>query len=236
VADHLFEVNLYQNALFFYLPIKEQREYVDDALLVRMGRCFVHEENDDEAEKYFKDAVAFDTENIEARMELARMYERQDKPEQAFKYVNDAMLLRKSQNPKTPRRISKRSEGKLIGKGPSTATKERKTRVSRPKPEANGHLDDISRTEHLQSQYNIYRREFEGMRAGDPVSASTWMVAARDLTDDFRGFKTFYPWDKYIKFLGYSGDSRVQAETSLDLDLTLMAERLSRGSCCPFRS
>jgi general transcription factor 3C polypeptide 3 (transcription factor C subunit 4) len=60
--------------------------------------------------------------------------------------------------------------------------------------------------------------------------------AARDLTDDFRSFKKFYPLDKYIKFLGYSGGSRLEAETPLDQDLTAMAERLSRGLSTQFQS
>jgi general transcription factor 3C polypeptide 3 (transcription factor C subunit 4) len=71
------------------------------------------------------------------------------------------------------------------------------------------------------------------MRSGDAASTEAWMDAARDLTDDFRGFKTFYPLDKYIRFLGYSGDSRIAAETPLDIDLTAMAERLSRGLSWP---
>jgi general transcription factor 3C polypeptide 3 (transcription factor C subunit 4) len=49
-------------------------------------------------------------------------------------------------------------------------------------------------------------------------------------------FKKFYPLDKYIKFLGYSGGSRLEAETPLDQDLTAMAERLSRGLSTQFQS
>lgn len=227
VADQLFEANQYEDALKFYVPVEDQPKQVDGAMLVRMGRCFVGKGDDTGAEIYFKKAVAFDAQNIEARMELARMYEKLNKPEQALHYVNEAMQLRKKQNPKIPRRISKRADGMHPGK--RLSAKERKSRAARANPHSNQHLDENSKTEHLQSQYHVYRNFLDGMRAGDPVAASEWMDAARDLTDDFRGFKTFYPWDKYIKFLGYSGESRSQAETSLDLDLTVMAERLSRG-------
>jgi general transcription factor 3C polypeptide 3 (transcription factor C subunit 4) len=33
-----------------------------------------------------------------------------------------------------------------------------------------------------------------------------WMAAAKDLVDEFRSFREFYPWDKYLKFLGVGND------------------------------
>lgn len=86
-----------------------------------------------------------------------------------------------------------------------------------------------ARTEQLQSQYYTMRTAHKGMTDRDALATACWLDAARDLTDDFRGFKTFYPWDKYVRFLGYTNENRAQAETTLDSDLTDMAERLSRS-------
>jgi general transcription factor 3C polypeptide 3 (transcription factor C subunit 4) len=58
------------------------------------------------------------------------------------------------------------------------------------------------------------------------------MEAAQDLIEDFRSFKTFYPWDKYVHFLGYPGAAQTQAQTGatpLDADLAAMADRLSHS-------
>jgi general transcription factor 3C polypeptide 3 (transcription factor C subunit 4) len=221
-------MKFYKDALDFYQPLRNLPAHIDGPLLVQMGRCFLHEEHDQQAEECFQDAVQLDGQDIDARMELARLYERLGKPEQAFGYVNEVMLLRKNQGPKIPRKLSHRAESKTNGEASSMATKEPK---SRPRQQVKKQSIQVSKAEHLQKQYIILRRECEAMRSGDAVSADAWMEAARDLTDDFRSFKPFFPLDKYIKFLGYSGDSRLQAETPLDLDLTAMAERLSQGLC-----
>jgi general transcription factor 3C polypeptide 3 (transcription factor C subunit 4) len=58
------------------------------------------------------------------------------------------------------------------------------------------------------------------------------MAAARDLVDDFRSFRRFYTWDKYVKYLGAANDMvfnapyQVQSGTS---ELHQFAERLSRS-------
>jgi general transcription factor 3C polypeptide 3 (transcription factor C subunit 4) len=231
VAEHLFEMSLYKDALNFLRPLKSLNAYMDGPLLVQMGKCFLHVERDREAEECFQNAVQLDGQDIEARMELAHLYERMGKPEEAFNYVNEVMLLRKSQGPKIPRKLSKRTEGLTVGEKNSTATKEPRPRPKQPRQQAKKQFTQVSRAEHLQRQYSVLRKEFGAMRSGDVASVDIWMDAARDLTDDFRSFKTFFPLDKYIKFLGYSGDSRVQAETPLDSDLAAMAERLSRGMC-----
>jgi general transcription factor 3C polypeptide 3 (transcription factor C subunit 4) len=93
--------------------------------------------------------------------------------------------------------------------------------------------EENARAEQLQGQYCTMLNEHEGMRSGNIRATADWMEAARDLTDDFRSFKLFYPWDKYIKFLGYSSGTRAHAETQLDSDLTDMAERLSRSELHP---
>ncbi len=222
-------MNFYKDALEFYQPLKNLPAHVDGPLLVQMGKCFLHEGYDQQAEECFQGAIQLDGQDIDARMELARLYERMGKPEQAFGYVNEVMLLRKNQGPKIPRKLSKRTEGRTVSEKSPTSTREPKVRPNRPRQQAKKQVTQVSKAEHLQKQYFVLHKECEAMRSGDAISVDIWMDAAKDLTDDFRSFKIFFPLDKYIKFLGYSGNSRLQAETPLDLDLTAMAERLSHG-------
>ncbi len=224
-------MNFYQEALNFYQDLKNLSKEIDGSLLVQIGKCFLHVQDDQQAEEYFQRAVQIDVEDIDARIELARMYERMDKPEQAFHHPNEVLLLRRRQDPRTSRRLLEETEGRDI-ENVSIAIKKSTRRRNRPR-QGQKRLTQASQAEHLQSQYFILRKESEAMRTGDAASVDAWIDAARDLTDYFRGFKTFFPIDKYIKFLGYSGGSRVEAETSLDLDLTAMAERLSRGLSSP---
>ncbi len=219
-------MNLYKDALDFYQNSKDLAEEVDASLLLQMGSCFLHLENCQEAEKCLQGAVQLDKEDLDAHIQLARMYERMGRPEQAFSHLNEVMLLRRRQDPS----ISRGQPGKPHGgDAEKTSTKAYTRRRYRSKQQTKKHLTQASEAEHLQSQYFILENESKAMRSGDAASIESWMDAAKDLTDDFRGFKKFFPLDKYIKFLGYYGESGAETERSLDLDLTAMAERLSRG-------
>jgi general transcription factor 3C polypeptide 3 (transcription factor C subunit 4) len=210
-----------------------------------MGKCFQGSGLGFKAEDCFQMAIQMDDDNVEARMELAKMYEHLGEQEQAFIYVNEVMSIKRSQNTRyRPGRKLGRKQDRIDG--PQEGSNETKsdlsmmpTRIPRTyKPRrladpAEKLKDETARAEQLQSQYYIMRKEHQGMRNGDGRATNDWMDAARDLTDDFRSFKLFYPWDKYVKFLGYTGGTRALAETPLDSDLTAMAERLSRSSFCP---
>jgi general transcription factor 3C polypeptide 3 (transcription factor C subunit 4) len=230
VADHLLEMSLCKDALDFYQNAKDLAEEVDASLLVQMGKCFLHFEKCPEAEECFQGAVRLDKEDLDAHIELARMYERMGRPEQAFSHLNEVMLFRRRQDSSISRGQPGKPQG---GAAEKTSAKPSTRRRYRSKQQKKKHLTQASQAEHLQSQYFILQNESEAMRSGDAASIDSWMNAAKDLTDDFRGFKKFFPLDKYIKFLGYSGESGAEAERSLDLDLTAMAERLSRGLSWP---
>ena len=218
--------------MVFYEPLKQISGQASDAsLYVQMGKCFLNEELDLPAEECLQTAIQLDREHIEARMLLARFYEKMNEQEQAFIYVNEVLSLRRRQHHSTsqeesPNGVSSHNAQSFMpSKGPRSSYKPR--RLVDPNERL---IEEKKRAEQLQTQYYTLRRVRENMRHGDEGSTSAWMDAARDLTDDFRGFKTFYPWDKYVRFLGYSGDARLQAETPLDSDLTAMADRLSRSS------
>jgi general transcription factor 3C polypeptide 3 (transcription factor C subunit 4) len=238
VANRLLETGLYQNALAFYQPLKRIPEQVTAPLYLQMGRCFQGNGVDFKAEECFQTAIQIDENNIEARMELAKMYEELGEQEQAFIYVNEAMSIKRSQDQRIlpaskPRRKRSRIDGPpSSSNAQDSVTPTRGPRTYKPRRLADPVeklKEETARAEQLRSQYYAMRKEHQGMRNGDARSTNSWMEAARDLTDDFRSFKTFYPWDKYVRFLGYTGDARLQAETSLDSDLTAMAERLSRS-------
>jgi general transcription factor 3C polypeptide 3 (transcription factor C subunit 4) len=245
VAPKLLEAGLYQDALAFYQSLKRHPSLVTPLLYIEMGKCFQGSGLGFKAEDCFQMAIQMDDDNVEARMELAKMYEHLGEQEQAFIYVNEVMSIKRSQNTRyRPGRKLGRKQDRIDG--PQEGSNETKsdlsmmpTRIPRTyKPRrladpAEKLKDETARAEQLQSQYYIMRKEHQGMRNGDGRATNDWMDAARDLTDDFRSFKLFYPWDKYVKFLGYTGGTRALAETPLDSDLTAMAERLSRSSFCP---
>ncbi|CAG8972020.1 hypothetical protein HYALB_00008305 [Hymenoscyphus albidus] len=73
----------------------------------------------------------------------------------------------------------------------------------------------------LGAQYSILEKQTEGMRAGDIDSTEAWMNAAKQLTDEFRAMRAFYPLDKTLKFAGYYHlNERVRGNMPLHADLT----------------
>lgn len=186
-------------------------------------------------------AIQIDENTVQARVELAKMYEDLGERAQALFYLTDAWLILRSDNPRSldPSK-SHRKRSTIDGLLPLLRShKEEAAAISirapwRYKPRvfddpAEKQKEENVRAKQLQSQYHIICSGRRRMRDGDVRSTSSWMEAARDLTDDFRSCKTFYSWDKYVKFLGYIGDSRIQAETPLDRDLTAGIKRLSQS-------
>ncbi|KUJ12679.1 RNA polymerase III transcription factor-like protein TFIIIC subunit Tfc4 [Mollisia scopiformis] len=237
-ADQLYRAGLHQAAMSFYQPLTRVPAVVDSPLLVQIGRCFLKVSDDLKAAESFKAAINLDAGDVDARMELARMYERTQQPEKAFDYVTEIIQVKKNLRPETKRqkqKVADMDKGVEMGSDANSAivsraaSKEYTPRSVHTSASRIQKDELIQTAELLQTQYQILKSEQNGMRTGDVTSSLLWRDAARALTDDFRSFKTFYPWDKYIRFLGYSGHVRLQAETSLDSDLTAMAERLSKN-------
>jgi general transcription factor 3C polypeptide 3 (transcription factor C subunit 4) len=243
VARKFLELGLFQNALTFYQALKRHPSLVTPSLYVEMGKCFHGSGLGFKAEDCFQMAIQIDQVNIDARMGLANMYEQMGEQEQAFIYVNEVMSIKRAQNqtvrlrlrpgPKPGHKRLKLSALQSKPELPAMPTGRRAYKPLRLADPVEKLKEEVARAEQLQSQYYAMRVELQGMRDGNAKSRDAWMEAARDLTDDFRSFKTFYPWDKYVKFLGYTGGTRALAETPLDTDLTEMADRLSRSLFCP---
>ena len=75
----------------------------------------------------------------------------------------------------------------------------------------------------LRDKYNLCQSLKQGLVEGDEKATKEWMEAAKELTDDFRSFREFYPWEKYLSFIGY-GDYAYN--TPAKRRLKDMAERL----------
>ena len=248
---------LYRPALGFYEPLKQIPEENTGDLHLQMGYCFKGDSLQVQAEECFQTAIQLDEENVEARMELAKMYESLNEQEQAFIYVNEVMSIQSGKNAE-PLKQRKRGPRKLKAHEPfldhTTAQAEEQTRVQTGEahqqasdnedlesPKNAKHkarrlanptvklADETSRAEQLQIQYRILRGKREDMQEGNRQAARAWMTAARELTDDFRSVRSFYPYDKYVRFVGYRAqESAAGAEVPLDDEATLMAERLSK--------
>ncbi|CAK7274464.1 transcription factor TFIIIC subunit tfc4 [Sporothrix epigloea] len=61
---------------------------------------------------------------------------------------------------------------------------------------------EASTSARLRSRYQLCRELRERADGGDEGAGHEWMEAAKELINDFRSFREFYSWDKYVQFLG----------------------------------
>lgn len=224
LANQLVENRRINDALEFYEFYERITGELDSDLLVQKGRCYLQMEDQQGAEDYFIKAIEADDDNIDARYELAQMYEAHQEEEEAFLLVNEAIQLAQVQQQEDEQ--DEEYNGKEEEKEDPAATKARQRRrirrkiqrekkkgekpkrvkrqhVRRMAGRANREKYEEKVTESFRGKYQKVLELRERMATGDVAAEDEWMAAAQDLVEDFRSFKEFYPWDKYLNFMGY---------------------------------
>ncbi|KAK1751927.1 transcription factor tau subunit sfc4 [Echria macrotheca] len=211
---------------------------VDADVLVIQGRCHILLGDKSAAEECFIAAIEDDQDHIEARIQLANMYEgeqEQEGREEAFLLIRQALNLELS-NGQAPKR--RKPRGPYGPRGPRKPREKKDGQRQRgstyvPRRLLNAEKrrqQELERTAEAARNYQAMQEAREGFVAGDEQATAIWMKAARNLIDDFRSYKDFYPWDKYIKYLGYDGTELQQsAAPARNMKLAAMAERLRQG-------
>ncbi|KAK4189579.1 hypothetical protein QBC35DRAFT_493061 [Podospora australis] len=245
IAVALLDQNKAEEALRYLELYKQIMEGLGEAatdadFMVCQGRYHMVLGNKMAAEECFIAAIEDDEDHIEARVQLANMYEgeqEQEGREEAFLLVHEAMNLEARREATGV----KRRRGPYAPRKPGGPRKPRKPRDPNKKSRyvprrlinaEKRKQQEIEMTAEAAKNYQKLR-ELEGAALlGDNEAKSGWMKAAQDLVDDFRSYKQFYPWDKYIKFLGYAttdstgGQSAVPAR---NFKLAAMEERLRQN-------
>lgn len=233
-ADSLQQAGLYSESLKFYQALLKAGHDRDATLHLEIGKCYLRTGQDREAEESFQTTIHLDRDNIDARVELARMYEDLDDQEQAFIYVNDLIRLRREQSNRKKKNEEEEEEDPVVDDDAFMPAVARRTRsyyqTKRLMNKEERRRKEAETAERLLEKYSVMRLERIGMRDHDPRATKAWMEAALEMVEDFRGFKQFYSTEKYVRFLGYNGAGREQpltGATPLDNDLAEMAKRIS---------
>ncbi|KAI1310980.1 hypothetical protein F5Y03DRAFT_344639 [Xylaria venustula] len=100
VGSALYESDLRSNALRFFEPLLGIPEILDSAALLATGRCYLDTGDKRQAEECFTAAIDVDESNdeaaIDARFELAQMYEAAREEQEAYILVNEAIRLQQA--------------------------------------------------------------------------------------------------------------------------------------------
>ncbi|KAK4157122.1 hypothetical protein C8A00DRAFT_12022 [Chaetomidium leptoderma] len=191
------------------------------------------------AEECFIAAIEEDEDHIEARVQLANMYEgeeMQEGREEAFLLVREAMNLEarrgeggigRRRGPYGPR---KPREGKPRPRRPRDPNKKSNYVPRRLINAEKRRQQELEMTVEAAKNFRRLQEVQDRALAGDEHAKGDWMKAAKELVDDFRSYKQFYPWEKYIKFLGYAANVQGQAAVpARNMKLAAMEERLRQN-------
>ncbi|KAF0315356.1 RNA polymerase III transcription factor tfiiic [Colletotrichum asianum] len=248
IADELYMVPRISEALDYYELLRHSIYGQDATLLLQLGRCYLARSDLAAAEDCFLVAIQVDETNIDARIELARIYEKAKEEEEALILLSEAAALdRINDGENQLEDVSgdlNRSRGRASAL--SDAIKPRRKRDQRRRPTNNGVVraryrprklvapdqrlqEERARADELTRRYEVVRNLKRDIQAGDHSLIPQWMAAAGELVGDFRSFRKFYPWDKYLKFLGAANDVVFSASSRTQSGLSELAERLSKN-------
>ncbi|KAL8367320.1 hypothetical protein RB595_009173 [Gaeumannomyces hyphopodioides] len=251
IADELCENNNPQLALAYYDMYRELAEPpLDAGYFVSRAKCHLQLSDGPAAEDCFISALEVDEDNIDARYELAKMYEEAQERDEAFRLVGEALSLEaghSEQSYDTHRFILDR--GKLVQKprkyrhGLTRSTGRGKYRPRRLGDKSTRRRFEEEVAARLREKFELCRRlKAEMAAAGDGNDdggggrsgmMAEWMGAAKELVDDFRSFRDFYSWEKYVSSLGYGNFFKMEGEPAAadaggvkDASITNLAKRL----------
>ncbi|KAK2739217.1 bifunctional purine biosynthetic protein [Colletotrichum kahawae] len=247
IADELYMVPRISEALDYYELLRHSIYGQDATLLLQLGRCYLARSDLAAAEDCFLVAIQVDETNIDARIELARIYEKAKEEEEALILLSEAAALDRINDGGNQLEDSSGHPNRSRGRASalSDGTKPRRQRDQRRRPTNNGVVrtryrprklvapdqrlqEERARADELTRRYEVVRNLKRDIQAGDHSLIPQWMAAAGELVGDFRSFRKFYPWDKYLKFLGAANDVVFSASSRTQPGLSELAERLSK--------
>ncbi|KAI1384666.1 TPR-like protein [Hypoxylon trugodes] len=280
-ASALYEAGYLPEALRFYEPLREP-DLLDTESLVRAGQCYLHAGDKREAEECFAIAIDQDESNsdacIDARYELAKMYEAAREEREAYILVNEAIKLQEARDQAQEEEDKLDEElgddndegqegagdielpASILGQGAGTGAEPKTKRAKRPlkpkaerprakpkerKPRAQPNptrrrLKLFGRAEELQVEERrraaALAEAWETVRKSRALADGTaktpsdeFMAAARELVYDFRSYKEFYQWDKYLAHLGIHQAREMVQSRKGNSNLVALAERLAHN-------
>ncbi|KAL4791413.1 hypothetical protein BDV19DRAFT_370563 [Aspergillus venezuelensis] len=221
-GDGLKEADMVEEALRYYRPI-QQTEYADVSFFMAMGDCFRLIGELEDAENCYLTVSEHDSNHIESRVQLARLYEGLGMAEQALKYVNDAIFLGRQDTRSNRRRKDTRLEE--LAREFRSMDMAAEDEASDPPADAPASLgqSEFERSENVRFLYNKLQQLEPKLQAGDAEATEDWLDIADALLREFRSNRTFYPVQRSVVFSGYNSKPD---KDSLMEEMQEMATRL----------
>ncbi|KHO00884.1 Tetratricopeptide-like helical [Metarhizium album ARSEF 1941] len=239
-------------AIRYFELLRDMPGEPDAAVLLQLGRCYLDAGEAATAEEYLLAALDADEDSIDARIELANVYEKAREDEEALILAAEALALRGVQDQdhlfddagackgrmrpsashkqqashRRPRGGDKAGRSSLTGSGIRRSVIPRRHRSKKLAGPDRRRQDEQIHTLKLSQQYAVVRDLKQRISEGQEELIPAWMASSKELVDDFRSLKRFYSWDKYLQFLGPKGS--MSSSTQPETELSQMYQRLTR--------
>lgn len=214
-ADALRLTGNHNESLRFYEPLQQLSDYTDASFFMDMAVCYKALNLSAEAEDCYQTVIHNDDDNIEARVQLAKMYEELGMSERAVVYVNEVIAMgRIEEASKAPKRSKRPKTAAATVTEPSAPTTTNASDPSRQQPRSSASHKEAGekvKEDRFHMLYSQMQGLSGGLGHGDEQATAEWMELAKILIQDFRSNKVFYPFDKYMRFFGYSKEARTRA-------------------------
>lgn len=223
VADALLRAESWDEALEFYSKLIDIDEMNTPDLWLSMAKAFRATEDYAQAEECLDAVIASETENSEAIVLLAEIYENTDRRQDALEAINRVIELRRAVDAEDTGTMAddhssacEEEQRNSVEAEATSALKQAAKRRPRRKKGRSGRNrkeEDLvefenRKTAETRTQFKALELSNLGMLASEPEATEQWMSAASDLVDDFKNIRHFYPSDKKNTFQGIIKPSR----------------------------
>lgn len=197
----------------FYEPLQHLPNRQDSSYFTSMATCYEASGLYKDAVEYYQTALFHNSSNTDAQIQLAMLCQELGIPNLAHTESNDDISDRIPawQQSKKSNRLrfgGELGEALAMKRAPLTmiaprqsfrkSKKVRMVREIREQAEERDSCALFSRMETLA----------ERAREGDPHSRAQWMSAAKQLIDTFQSERAFFPYEKHMRFRGYTKEAR----------------------------
>jgi general transcription factor 3C polypeptide 3 (transcription factor C subunit 4) len=224
---------LFDQALRYYEPLQFTEEYADIGFFLAIGDCAFACGKNQEAASYYMTVVENDSTHLQARVNLAKLYEELGDKERALYFVNQAVLLGREEA--GGRRRTRRRDPRIANlarefQGTNDLhVRNVAPRLSNVLAQSDVSAPDTDRPGHVQYLYSKMNELRPVMRGGDENATEDWLDIADALLRDFRSNRSFYPLQKNTAFLGYAREAQKKgAKKKEDLVMDEMQEMAGR--------
>lgn len=204
----------HNESLRFYEPLQQLSDYTDASFFMDMAECYKALGLSAETEDCYQTVIHNDNTNIEARVQLAKIYEELGMSERAVVYINEVIAMGREEVASKASKKSRRPKATGSTVQEHLASTTIASELVRQQPHSSTSLTEEREKVEAESFHMLYSQLealSEGLRLGDEQATTGWMKLAGILIQDFRSNRVFFPFDRSVRFFGYSKEARAKA-------------------------